>query len=286
MKNRKIKVLIVDDSSVVRQTMTNILDSDPDIEIMAVASDPYVAAQKIKKEIPDVITLDIEMPRMDGITFLQKVMSQHPIPIVICSSMAGNGSENALRAMEYGAIDIIEKPKMGTKSFLEESKIQVCDTVKAAAKVKVKPVRKTHVIEKKLTADAVIEKAPKSRVIQTTEKIVVVGASTGGTEALRIFLESLPQDSPGIVIVQHMPENFTRAFSERLNGTLPGGSKRSDRRGQCAMRPGSNSSWKPPSFTQTQRGAILYGDQGRASCQPSSSICGCAFSLCGPVCRS
>ena len=219
MNKRKIKVLIVDDSSVVRQTMSEILTSDPDIEVMAVASDPYIAAQKMKKEAPDVMTLDIEMPRMDGITFLQKIMNQHPIPIVICSSVAAGGSENALRAMEYGAVEIIEKPKMGTQQFLEESKIRVCDAVKAAARAKVKPVRAgLHVVEKKLSADAVIEKATKTRVIQTTEKIVMVGASTGGTEALRIFLEAMPLDCPGIVIVQHMPENFTRAFSERLNG--------------------------------------------------------------------
>lgn len=218
MKNvKKIKVLIVDDSSVVRQTLTDILLSDPEIEVMAVASDPYVAARKLKKEIPDVITLDIEMPKMDGITFLQKIMSQHPIPIVICSSIAGERSENAHRAMEYGAVDIIQKPRLGTKQFLKESQVIICDTVKSAAGAKVKPLLKPRIIEKKLTADAVIEKAPRPKVIQTTEKIIIVGASTGGTEALRIFLESMPRDCPGIVIVQHMPENFTASFAKRLD---------------------------------------------------------------------
>jgi len=217
---KKIRVLVVDDSAVVRQALSEILEADPDLTVMDVASDPYMAANKMKKEVPDVITLDIEMPRMDGITFLKKIMNQHPIPVVICSSVAESGSENALRAMEYGAVEIIEKPKMGTRQFLKESRIRICDAVKAAARAKIKPVRaRTQFrVQKKLSADAVMPKAPATRVIQTTEKIVVVGASTGGTEALRIFLEGLPQDSPGIVIVQHMPEKFTRAFSERLNG--------------------------------------------------------------------
>lgn len=215
---KKIRVLVVDDSSLVRRILADILASDSAIEVMGMASDPYMAAQIMKEHAPDVITLDIEMPRMDGITFLQKIMNQHPIPVVICSSVAANGSENALRAMEYGAVEIIEKPRMGTQQFLKESGIRICDTVKAAARAKVKPVRaRFRVVEKKLSADAVIAKAATTRVIQTTEKIVIVGASTGGTEALRIFLEALPQDCPGIVIVQHMPENFTRAFSERLN---------------------------------------------------------------------
>ncbi len=220
MNCKKTRVLVVDDSSVVRQTLSDILTSDPDIEVMAVASDPYMAANKMKEDVPDVITLDIEMPRMDGITFLRKIMNQHPIPVVICSSVAEGGSENALRAMEYGAVDIIEKPKMGTRQFLKESKIRICDAVKAAARAKIKPVRARTAfrVEKKLTADAVMAKVPATKVLRTTEKIVMVGASTGGTEALRVFLEALPQDSPGVVIVQHMPENFTRAFSERLNG--------------------------------------------------------------------
>jgi two-component system chemotaxis response regulator CheB len=216
---KKIRVLVVDDSAVVRQTLSDLLTLDPDIEVMAVASDPYMAANKMKEEIPDVMTLDIEMPRMDGITFLQKIMTQHPVPVVICSSVATSGSENAVRAMEYGAVDIIEKPRMGTQQFLKESRVRVCDAVKAAARAKIMPLRAGfHVIEKKLSADAVIAKGSRTKVIQTTEKIVAVGASTGGTEALRIFLETLPQDSPGIVIVQHMPEHFTKAFSERLNG--------------------------------------------------------------------
>ena len=214
---KKIRVLVVDDSAVVRQTISDILSSDPRIEVMAAASDPIIAAEKIRHEVPDVITLDLEMPRMDGITFLQKIMSQHPIPIIICSSMAERGSDNAFRALEYGAVEIIEKPKMGTKKFLEESRIRICDVVKAASVAKLKPISERHKIEPKLTADVIIAKSTRKSIIQTTEHVVAVGASTGGTEALRVFLEALPKDSPGIVIVQHMPENFTSAFARRLN---------------------------------------------------------------------
>jgi two-component system chemotaxis response regulator CheB len=215
---KKIKVLIVDDSAVVRQTLAEVLSSDNSIEIIGTAADPFLAVEKIEKEIPDVITLDIEMPKMDGLTFLQKIMSQHPIPVVICSSLTSSGSETALKAMEYGAVEIITKPKLGTKQFLEESKIYICDAIKAAAQVSVK--RKSiiqHVVEPKLTADVIISKAKNNSMVKTTEKVVVVGASTGGTEALKIFLELFPLDSPGIVIVQHMPENFTRAFAKRLD---------------------------------------------------------------------
>jgi two-component system, chemotaxis family, protein-glutamate methylesterase/glutaminase len=214
---KKIRVLIVDDSAVVRQTLSDILSSDPAIEIAGAASDPYAAAEKIAKSIPDVITLDVEMPRMDGLTFLQKIMSQHPIPVVICSSMAESGSDNALKAMEYGAVEIIEKPKLGTRKFLEESKIRIRDAVKAAAIARMRHVPPKRVVEPKLTADVVIARAIRKPIIQTTEKVVVIGASTGGTEALRIYLEALPHDAPGGVIVQHMPEHFTAAFARRLD---------------------------------------------------------------------
>lgn len=215
---KKIRVLIVDDSAVVRQTMEDLLSSDKEIEIMATASDPIIAAEKIQAEVPDVITLDVEMPRMDGITFLQKIMSQHPIPVIMCSSLTERGCETTMKALEYGAVDIIEKPRLGTKQFLEESKVRIRDAVKGASMARVKSIRKKpHRVAPKLTADAVIAKSTKSAMIRTTEKVVVVGASTGGTEALRVFLETLPTDAPGTVIVQHMPENFTSAFAKRLN---------------------------------------------------------------------
>lgn len=214
---KKIKVLIVDDSALVRQTLQDILSADAHIEVMGTASDPFIAAEKIKREIPDVITLDVEMPRMDGITFLQKLMTQHPIPVVICSSLTDSHSETTLKALEYGAVDIIQKPLLGTKQFLEESRVRICDAVKAASQAKVRHLTERRKVEPKLTADAVIAK-PTKAMIETTEKVVVVGASTGGTEALRVFLEVLPPDAPPIAIVQHMPEHFTAAFAKRLDG--------------------------------------------------------------------
>jgi two-component system, chemotaxis family, protein-glutamate methylesterase/glutaminase len=215
---RKLQVLVVDDSAVVRQTLTEILTSDKDIEKVETASDPYVAVEKLRSFVPDVVSLDIEMPRMDGLTFLQKLMSQHPIPVVICSSLADAGCDTTLRALELGAVDIITKPKLGTKLFLEEARIAICDAVKAAARVEVR--RRAPVptaVQPKLSADAVIPKPSGHAMIQTTERIVAVGASTGGTEALREFLAALPVDCPGIVIVQHMPEKFTAAFARRLD---------------------------------------------------------------------
>ncbi|NMC50028.1 MAG: chemotaxis response regulator protein-glutamate methylesterase [Desulfovibrio sp.] len=216
----KVKVLIVDDSALVRQTLSDILSSDPEIVVMGTAADPFAAAKKMEEEIPDVITLDIEMPRMDGLTFLRKIMTQHPLPVVICSTLTESGSETTLRAMEYGALDIILKPKLGTRQFLEESRIRICDSVKAAARAKMKRLSPTPAlkVEPKLDADAVLPGPTGKAMFGTTEKVVAVGASTGGTEALRVFLEAMPQDCPGIAIVQHMPEQFTAAFAKRLNG--------------------------------------------------------------------
>jgi len=215
---KKITVLIVDDSAIVRQTIKEILESERDIQVMGTASDPFIAAEKIAKQVPDVITLDIEMPRMDGITFLHKIMTQHPIPVVMCSSLTEKGCETTLRALELGAVDIITKPRIGTRKFLEESRIRICDAVKAASRARLKNLYESpRKVEGKLTADAVISRQDGKAMVRTTEKVVAVGASTGGTEALRVFLEKLPQDFPGIIIVQHMPEQFTSSFSKRLN---------------------------------------------------------------------
>lgn len=241
----KIKVLIVDDSAVVRQTIKDLLSSDPQIEVIGVAGDPFVAVERIREMVPDVITLDVEMPRMDGITFLQKLMSQHPIPVVMCSSLTENGSETTFKALEYGAVDIIQKPKLGVKQFLEESRIIICDAVKAAAKAKPRHIStKPFHVAPKLTADAVIAKPTSRAMVQTTEKIVIVGASTGGTEALREFLMVLPEDAPGIVIVQHMPENFTRAFANRLDSLCRVSVKEAENddtviRGRALIAPGN-----------------------------------------------
>ncbi len=213
----KVRVLVVDDSAVVRQTLSALLASDPEIEVMGTASDPFVAADRLAEDVPDVITLDIEMPRMDGLTFLKKIMLQHPIPVVICSSLTGEGAQSTLRALEYGAVDIITKPRLGTRQFLEESRTEICETVKAAATAKIGLHATRHTVEPKLTADAILPQATRA-MAETTEKVIVIGASTGGTEALKSLLEAMPLDAPGIVIVQHMPELFTRAFAARLDG--------------------------------------------------------------------
>ncbi len=221
MKN-KIRVLVVDDSAVVRQNLEEIINEDPQLEVMGVASDPYIAAGKIKKEVPDVITLDVEMPRMDGVTFLRRIMSQHPMPVVIISSLTEKGTRTAIKAMEYGAVDIITKPRMDSQKFIHESSIRICDAIKAAAVSKRKrrsvPPPQPHV-EPKYSADAVIPQKAAHSMVETTEVVVAVGASTGGTEAIARLMQDLPMDSPGIIVVQHMPEQFTRSFAERLDET-------------------------------------------------------------------
>jgi two-component system chemotaxis response regulator CheB len=245
---KKIRVLIVDDSAFVRNALKEILESDPGIEVMAVAADPYIAVERIRHEIPDVITLDVEMPRMDGLTFLEKLMSQHPIPVVICSTLTEKGSEVAFAALQKGAVEVITKPKLGAKEFFEESRATICDIVKSAAQARVRNRRplaaSTQSPPPKLTADAVLAKPSSNAMIQTTEKVVVVGASTGGTEALTAFLQGMPIDCPGIVIVQHMPELFTARFAERLNSICQitvkeAANQESVLRGQALIAPGN-----------------------------------------------
>lgn len=221
---KSVRVLIIDDSASVRQTMTAVLESDPDIRVIGVASDPFVAARRIQEEVPDVITLDVEMPRMDGITFLRKLMAQRPVPVVMCSSLTVEGSETLMQALEAGAVDIIVKPKIGAADHLAESALRICDVVKAAAQARVGGRRPRAGMGsggddgKKLTADAVLPPPTGRAMAKTTEMVVCVGASTGGTEALKDFLVALPANAPGIVIVQHMPEKFTTAFARRLDG--------------------------------------------------------------------
>jgi two-component system chemotaxis response regulator CheB len=218
---KEIRVLIVDDSASVRQTLAEIIESEPGLRVMATASDPYVAAERIRQEIPDVIVLDIEMPRMDGLTFLRKIMAQRPIPVVICSTLTAHGSEAMMAALEAGAVDVITKPRVDTAHSLQDSRMRICDAVKAAAQARflraARPV-KPLAVEAKLTADVILPKVRSRRAGVRTERIVCIGASTGGTEALRIVLEALPADSPPIAIVQHMPEKFTAAFARRLDG--------------------------------------------------------------------
>ena len=219
-QSRKIRVLIVDDSASVRQALQQILSADPEIEVIAAAADPFAAARYIAKEIPDVITLDIEMPRMDGITFLRKLMSQHPIPVVMCSSLVEDGSDTLFQALEAGAVDVICKPRMGVAQHIVDQHEHICNTVKAAARARLSARRSAPNIEvtAKLTADAVLPPPSGRAMTRTPALVVMIGASTGGTEALRKVLEALPANAPGIVVVQHMPEGFTRAFARRLDG--------------------------------------------------------------------
>lgn len=214
---RPLNVLVVDDSAVVRQTMIALLSRERDIHVVT-ASDPLIAIGKMQQTRPDVILLDLEMPRMDGLTFLRKIMTEDPIPVVICSSLAEEGSEAALRAMEEGAVEIITKPKMGVKDFLSESARALADTVRGAAQARLQPSPSPlRSVERRQTADVILPAAQRRPLTFTTDKIIAIGASTGGTEALRECLEAMPPDAPAIIIVQHMPEGFTKAFANRLN---------------------------------------------------------------------
>lgn len=238
---KPIRVLIVDDSAVVRKTIAEILSSDPEIDIQATASDPFIAAERIREEVPDVIILDVEMPRLDGITFLQKIMEQHPIPVIICSSLAEKGAETALRALDAGAVEVVAKPQLGTEQFLRESTELLTNAVKTASRAH---PRARRAIEKALTADAVLARGSSAAMPKTTEKVVLVGASTGGTEALRVVLESMPADSPGMLIVQHMPEKFTTAFAQRLDSLCAMSIKEAENgdtvlRGRALLAPGN-----------------------------------------------
>ncbi|WP_082281539.1 protein-glutamate methylesterase/protein-glutamine glutaminase [Leptospira kirschneri] len=210
-----IQVFIIDDSAVVRQVLTQILNKDPEIEIIGFASDPIFAFEKLSSIWPDVFILDIEMPRMDGISFLKKIMSEKPTPVIICSSLAEKESETAVLAMKLGAVDVIEKPKVGLKNFLEESEILFIDSVKAASNARIK-IHFFQNDDSKFFENHKQSKADFSK-INTTDKLIAIGTSTGGTQALEFILTQLNVHCPGIVIVQHMPEKFTEAFANRLN---------------------------------------------------------------------
>jgi len=209
---------VVDDSAIVRQVLTAVLSEKRGFRV-TVAADPLIAMDKMKKFPPDVILLDLEMPRMDGITFLEKIMSKNPVPVVICSGLTGPRTEAAIRALEIGAVDIITKPKIGLRGFLEESAVLLEDTVRAAATARVNKFRKHPIqVSNHRSADVVIPTAVLPPSAHQREKIIAIGASTGGTEALLQVLSAMPGDCPGIVAVQHMPEGFTAAFAKRLDG--------------------------------------------------------------------
>lgn len=209
-------MLVVDDSAVVRQVMQVVLESDPAIKV-SVAADPLIAFAKIAKEKPDVVITDLVMPRMDGLTFLKKIMSEQPLPVVVCSEVAHRRTEDAISALQLGAVEVIKKPKLGVRGFLEEHRVMLHDIVRSAAQARVLPM---SLPSPRKTADAVLSLGPLPRARQrggAEEKIIAIGASTGGTDALREFLQAMPRRCPAIVIVQHMPEIFTRAFADRLN---------------------------------------------------------------------
>jgi two-component system, chemotaxis family, protein-glutamate methylesterase/glutaminase len=209
-----LQVLVVDDSATVRQVMQAIMSADRRISVKA-AADPLIAWAKMQKDPPHVVITDLEMPRMDGLTFIRKIMAEMPTPIVVCSGLAARGTELALRALEEGAVEVIAKPKVGVRDFLHESAVTLLDAVWSASQAQIKPRPMATV--PRLTADAVLPRKSKSHTTVLADGVVAVGASTGGTEALRLFLSALPTDCPPVAIVQHMPEGFTRAFADRLN---------------------------------------------------------------------
>ncbi|MEW9899046.1 chemotaxis response regulator protein-glutamate methylesterase [Chitinivorax sp. PXF-14] len=232
-----IKVLIVDDSAVVRQVMQEVLGKHRDIEIVGTASDPLFAMERMKTVWPDVIVLDIEMPRMDGITFLKQLMASRPTPVVICSSLTEKGADVTMQAFAAGAIGVITKPSIGLRDFIQDSSADLISAVRAAAQARMNRLRPApagaerpaarpggvdalineRMAAPKLSADAILDAPGAAHHLPTTEKIVALGTSTGGTQALEVVLTALPATSPGIVVVQHMPEKFTQSFASRLN---------------------------------------------------------------------
>ncbi len=216
-QKQKIRVLIVDDSALVRKLLTEILESDPGIEVVGTAQDPFMARDKIKQLNPDVLTLDVEMPRMDGVTFLRNLMKLRPMPVVMVSTLTQKGSDITLDALELGAVDFVSKPTVDIAHSLGDYAEEIIAKVRTAAIARVrelKPVVERH------SADAVLP-AGRGKHFKTTEKLIALGASTGGTEAIREVLEVMPADSPAIVISQHIPEAFSKPFSERMDRCSP-----------------------------------------------------------------
>lgn len=211
---QKIRVLIVDDSAVIRKLLEKIFSSSPDIEVVGTASDPYIARDKLVALKPDVMTLDVEMPRMDGISFLEKVMQHFPTRTIIFSSLAKTGSETYLRALEAGAIEIMEKPSIDVSQNLESLSQTIIEKVKMVAKARVNPIKKVAPL------GGAVTKVPTS-LARTTHQLIAVASSTGGTEALKVFLSGMPADIPGTLVVQHMPPGFTKSFAENLDKMFP-----------------------------------------------------------------
>ncbi len=268
-----IRVLIVDDSAVVRQALTASSVRRSCDRSHWGAADPLIANDKIRKQRPDVITLDVEMPRMDGLSFLKQIMAQDPIPVVMCSSLTEKGAEVTMKALQYGAVEIINKPRMGAKKFLEDSNVMICDAVKAAARARVRRLSSlVNAPEPKLTADVMLSQPRHAENFRTTEKILAVGASTGGTEALRVFLQSMPYDAPGIVIVQHMPQHFTAAFAKRLNGICRIIGQGSRRRRHGDPRSRTDCTGQYAHDAKAQRNPLSCCGQGRSAGLQTSTL--------------
>ena len=211
----KIKVLIVDDSALIRSVMTEIINNQPDMEVVGVAPDPLVARELIKQTNPDVLTLDVEMPKMDGLDFLEKLMRLRPMPVVMVSSLTERGSEITMRALELGAVDFVTKPKISIQSGMREYTDLIADKIRAASKAR---VRARTLPQAGAAGHEGQAPLPQLRnPLMSSEKLIIIGASTGGTEAIREFLMQMPSDCPGILITQHMPEGFTRSFAKRLD---------------------------------------------------------------------
>ena len=211
---KKIKVLIVDDSAVVRNLLTTALSKDEEIEVIGTAPDPFIARDKIVMLNPDIVTLDVEMPRMDGLTFLRNLMTYYPIPVIMVSSLTESGCETTLKALEMGALDFVTKPKMSLQDSINQISQELIEKIKIFSTIKIK--KKEIANEENLKSDKATELVNKS-LVETTHKIIAIGASTGGTEAIKKVLEQFPTNTPGTIIVQHMPEKFTKSFAERLN---------------------------------------------------------------------
>lgn len=214
-----LNILVVDDSAVVREVMTAVLSQEPGFNVV-VAGDPFIAMGKMKNQRPDVMILDLEMPRMDGLTFLRKIVREDPLPVIICSALTGPDTSIGLQALEEGAVDVVSKPRLGVREFLHESAIILIDAVRAAARsTGRRSLRPKITATPRLHPDAIPTEKSALPLRVTSDKVVAIGASTGGTEALRMVLEAMPTDAPGLVVVQHMPEGFTAAFAQRLNQT-------------------------------------------------------------------
>ena len=266
---RACKVLIVDDSAVVRQLLTEILDGDPDIEVVGTAADPYLAREKIKRLNPDVLTLDVEMPRMDGLMFLQNLMRLHPIPVVMISSLTQRGADTTLQALALGAVDFVSKPTLdvqrGLRAFAEEITAKVKMAARARVRVSERPVPSPALASSAAaaaTADNLAALASRAR-FRTTDRLIALGASAGGTEALRVVLEAMPADAPAVVITQHLPSSFSAAFAERL-----------DRHSAMAVREASDGEAILPGHAYIPKGGLhlrVVGDGARWRCKLDDS---------------